>query len=255
MEKEIQVWNKVMSSALAIPGVKIDRYNFLTSELRQFCQPEELPKAVNNPVDVLTKKQIKTVADSCVNNHMLKVTTLSFVAGLPGSWGMAAAIPADLAQYFYHTIVLAQKLAYLYGVPDLCDENGNLTETSQDMLTFFVGVMMGVAVTGDAIRKVSKAFAAQVAKKLPQKALTKTVYYPIIKKTAYWLGVKLTRKSFSNVLSKSIPIIGGVISGGLTAATFRPAAKRLQKKLERQMYEIRNFSDYDEAEVISDSKA
>ena len=60
MEKEIQVWNKVMSSALAIPGVKIDRYNFLTSELRQFCQPEELPKAVNNPVDVLTKKQIKT---------------------------------------------------------------------------------------------------------------------------------------------------------------------------------------------------
>ena len=255
MEKEIQVWNKVMSSALAIPGVKIDRQNFLTSELRQFCQPEELSKAVNNPVDVLTKKQIKTVADSCINNHMLKVTTLSFVAGLPGGWSMAAAIPADMAQYFYHTIVLAQKLAYLYGIPDLCDENGNLTETSQDMLTFFVGVMMGVAVAGDAIRKVSKAFAVQVAKKLPQKALTKTVYYPIIKKTAYWLGVKLTRKSFANVLSKSIPLIGGVISGGLTAATFRPAAKRLQKKLEGQMYEIRNFSDYDEAEVISDSEA
>lgn len=255
MEKEIQVWNKVMSSALAIPGVKIDRQNFLTSELRQFCQPEELPKAVNNPVDVLTKKQIKTVADSCINNHMLKVTTLSFVAGLPGGWGMAAAIPADMAQYFYHTIVLAQKLAYLYGVPDLCDENGNLTETSQDMLTFFVGVMMGVAVAGDAIIKVSKAFAAQVAKKLPQKALTKTVYYPIIKKTAYWLGVKLTRKSFANVLSKSIPLVGGVISGGLTAATFRPAAQRLQKKLEEQMYEIRNFADYDESEVISDSEA
>ena len=35
---------------------------------------------------------------------------------------MAATIPADLAQDFWHAIVLSQKLAYLYGWPDLLED-------------------------------------------------------------------------------------------------------------------------------------
>lgn len=168
----------------------------------------------------------------------MKVTSLSVVAGIPGGLAMAATIPADMAQYYWHTFVLAQKLAYLYGIPDLRDENGNLTETSQDMLTLFVGVMMGAAAANNAIKNVSKAFAVQVVKRLPQKALTKTVYYPIIKQVAKWIGIKLTKDTFAKGVGKTIPILGGVISGGLTAATFRPSAKCLQKKLKEQMYDI-----------------
>lgn len=36
MANEVTVWNKVMSSALAIPGVQVDRKTFLRSELRQY---------------------------------------------------------------------------------------------------------------------------------------------------------------------------------------------------------------------------
>lgn len=184
MASEVTVWNKVMSSALAIPGVQVDRETFLRSELRQYCSKDELEKAISNPVDVLSEDRIDSLANSCINNHLLKVTSLSVVAGIPGGLAMAATIPADMAQYYWHTFVLAQKLAYLYGIPDLRDENGNLTETSQDMLTLFVGVMMGAAAANNAIKNVSKAFAVQVVKRLPQKALTKTVYYPIIKQVA-----------------------------------------------------------------------
>lgn len=238
MANEVTVWNKVMSSALAIPGVQVDRETFLRSELRQYCSKDELEKAVSNPVNVLSEDRIDSLANSCINNHLLKVTSLSVVAGIPGGLAMAATIPADMAQYYWHTFVLAQKLAYLYGIPDLRDENGNLTETSQDMLTLFVGVMMGAAVANNAIKNVSKAFAAQVVKRLPQKALTKTVYYPIIKQVAKWIGIKLTKDTFAKSVGKTIPILGGVISGGLTAATFRPSAKRLQKKLKEQMHDI-----------------
>lgn len=136
-------------------------------------------------------------------------------------------------------------------MPDLCDENGNLTETSQDMLTLFVGVMMGVGAANNAITKISKAFAAQVVKRLPQKALTKTFYYPIIKQIAKWLGVKLTKETFAKSVGKAIPILGGIVSGGLTAATFKPAAKRLQKKLQEQMYDIRTFSEDGDVEEVA----
>lgn len=238
MANEVTVWNKVMSSALAIPGVQVDRETFLRSELRQYCSKDELEKAISNPVDVLSEDRIDSLANSCINNHLLKVTSLSVVAGIPGGLAMAATIPADMAQYYWHTFVLAQKLAYLYGIPDLRDENGNLTETSQDMLTLFVGVMMGAAAANNAIKNVSKAFAVQVVKRLPQKALTKTVYYPIIKQVAKWIGIKLTKDTFAKGVGKTIPILGGIISGGLTAATFHPSAKRLQKKLKEQMYDI-----------------
>lgn len=262
MANEVTVWNKVMSSALAIPGVQVDRETFLRSELRQYCAKDELEKAISNPVDVLSEDRLDSLANSCINNHLLKVTSLSVVAGIPGGLAMAATIPADMAQYYWHTFVLAQKLAYLYGIPDLRDENGNLTETSQDMLTLFVGVMMGAAAANNAIKNVSKAFAVQVVKRLPQKALTKTVYYPIIKQVAKWIGVKLTKDTFAKGIGKTIPILGGVISGGLTAATFLPSAKRLQKKLKEQMHDIHipegDTEEYEEAtftEVVDGSES
>lgn len=117
------------------------------------------------------------------------------------------------------------------------------------MLTLFVGVMMGAAAANNAIKNVSKAFAVQVVKRLPQKALTKTVYYPIIKQVAKWIGIKLTKDTFAKGVGKTIPILGGIISGGLTAATFRPSAKRLQKKLKEQMYDI-HISEGDTDEYV-----
>lgn len=179
------------------------------------------------------------MANACINNHTAKVTAISAAAGIPGGIAMAATIPGDMAQYYWHTFVLAQKLAYLYGIPDLRDEDGNLSETAQDMLTLFVGVMMGAAAANNVIKNLSKAFAEQVVKRLPQQALTKTVYYPIIKQVAKWIGINLTKGSFAKGVGKAIPILGGVISGALTYASFRPSAKRLQKKLQEQMYDIK----------------
>lgn len=252
MANEITLWNKVMSTAMGIPGVKIDREAFLRAELRPYCTKDELDKAVQNPVGVVSQKRIDELANSCIRNQTAKVTAISTVAGLPGGFAMAATIPADMAQYYWHTFVLAQKLAYLYGIPDLRDENGNLTETSMDMLTLFVGVMMGAAAANNAIKNISKAFAVQVAKRLPQKALTKTIYYPIIKQVAKWIGIKLTKDSFAKGVGKAIPFIGGAISGGLTLATFHPSAKRLQKKLREQMYDIKADQKNVDAETLKE---
>lgn len=236
MANEIQVWNKVMSTALAMPGVKVDRNQFLTNKLGRYCTEAQLQIALSvSPIKVLSRQDIDRIANSVISSHVKQVTTISAVAGLPGGFTMAATIPADIAQYYYHVFNLSQKLAYLYGYPDLLDENGNATDDTINLLTIFTGIMMGAAVANNAIREVSKQLAAKAVKRLPQQALTKGVIYPLVKKIAAMLGYKLTKETFAKGVGKLIPVLGGVISGGLTLATFRPGAKRLQKTLQGEM--------------------
>lgn len=235
MSTEVGMWDKVMSVAMSFPGVKVNRNEFLVSALNTLCSEEQLKLIADGkrPADFLSIKAIDRLADSYISSHTVKVTALSAAAGLPGGWTMAATIPADLAQYYYHVFVLGQELAYLYGFPDLSDEKGALTEEATSVLTLFAGCMMGVGVANEAIQKLVENFAKEVVKRLPKYALTKTVIYPIVKQVAKWIGVKLTKDSFAKGLGKVVPILGGVISGGLTLATFKPGANKLKKTLHK----------------------
>lgn len=42
----------------------------------------------------------------------------------------------------------------------------------------------------------------------------------------------MTKQIFANGVSKIVPIIGGIATGGLTYATFKPGAKKLQKSFQ-----------------------
>ncbi len=230
------VWKKVMSTALAVPGVKVDRNKFLRNELANWCDKGQIEEVVSTyPHHVLSRKIIDRVAKSCIKSHLYKVVATSAVAGLPGGWGLLATVPADVAQYYWHVFVLSQKLAYLYGWPDLCDEDGNLTDTACEMLTVFVGIMMGVAAANTAIREVVKGFAGQVVKRLPRMALTKGAVYPLIKQIAKWVGINLTKPLFAKSLGKVIPVLGAGISGTITYVTFSKESKRLQRNLKENM--------------------
>lgn len=233
MSTEVGVWDKVMSMAISVPRVKVNRNAFLVGALNGLCSVEQLKEISDGkrPADYLSIETIDRLADSYINSHTTKVTALSAAAGLPGGWTMAATIPADMAQYYYHVFVLGQEMAYLYGFPDLTDENGTLTEEAKNVLTLFAGAMMGVSVANEAIQQLAQNFAKQIVKRLPKYALTKTVIYPIVKQVAKWIGVKLTKESFAKGLGKVVPLLGGVISGGLTYITFRPGAKKLKKTL------------------------
>lgn len=77
----------------------------------------------------------------------------------------------------------------------------------------------------------TKALAEQVVKRIPRMTLTKTVWYPIIKQIAKWLGIKVTKDSFAKGAAKVVPFLGAGLSGGLTYITFKPQANRLMKHL------------------------
>lgn len=175
---------------------------------------------------------ITDAASTSVTHETRNVTMISTAAGIPGGLAMIGTIPADVAQYMGHMLRIAQKLAYIYGWPDLFDsKDEELDEATEGVLTLFIDVLFGVVIAQEGITKVTTMIAANVAKKLPQKALTKGILYPTVKKVAGYLGASLTKKAFANGAAKAIPVIGALLSGGLTLSTFLPMSKRLQKHL------------------------
>ena len=104
----------------------------------------------------------------------------------------------------------------------------------------------------------SSALAKQILKKLPQKALTKTFYYPIVKGICKFFGVSMTKSLFAKGVSKAVPILGGVVSGGITFATLRPMGQRLADTLDDAhfSYTEKDFhEDWEDIVEISEEEA
>ncbi|MEU1124813.1 hypothetical protein ABZ371_14880 [Streptomyces sp. NPDC005899] len=227
-------FSALLAGAARLPGVRVDREAYLRTALARHCSEddvrravEETPAAAGIPLAVLDR-----VANESIRYETAKVSALSAAAGIPGFIAMPATVPADLAQYVGHMLRIAQKLAYLFSWPDLFSaENDDLDDATKGVLTLFFGVMFGTQSANAAVGKVAGMISEQVAKKLPQQALTKGVVYPVVKKVAQHLGVEMTKQTFAKSVSKAIPLVGAAVSGGLTYATFRPMARRLKTHL------------------------
>ena len=243
MEKENLIWNKILNTVLKMPGVKVDRVGFLRHELRPYCNQSRLQMLGSvRPYTVVSEQVIDKLARQCVRHHVTVVTATSTVVGLPGGLAMAATLPADLTQYFYHVFVLSQKLAYLYGYPDLCDDDGELNDVAIDLLTIFMGVMMGAPVAEKGLGELSKAVAENAVTRLPRVALTMTALVPIVAQLTKMIGTRLSKDSLTKSVGRFIPVAGGLFSGGLTLYTFRRGANRLRRQLSAQR---RLFDDGD----------
>lgn len=246
-------WDGVLDTVMKTPGIKVDRKEFLSSVFKPFGDVSTI--ADNRPIDLFDEEIIEKVAKDVINGQTIKVTTISTIAGIPGGYAMIGTIPADLMQYYFHVLVLAQKLGYIYGWPDLLEEDGGMGEGARNVLTLFVGVMFGAQAANKALGELAKRLASQVAKRLPQQALTKTFLYPIVKQIAKWLGVKLTKDQFGKAVSKIVPFVGGILSGGITVATFRPMANRLRNELRNEMKLFKSkdshfyFDDFEEVQT------
>jgi hypothetical protein len=227
-------FTQVLDAAAKLPGVRINRAAYLRTALKRHCTDEQIKRAIaDSPAAAgIPLKVIAEAANTSIAYETSKATGLSTLAGIPGGLAMVGTVPADLAQYMGHMLRIAQKLAYIYSWPDLFAEEGEeVDEATESMLILFVGVMFGVQIAQGGVARVASMIAGNVAKKLPQKALTQGVIYPIVKRVASYLGVNMTKKLFASGVAKVIPVVGAVLSGGLTLGTFLPMSRRLQKHL------------------------
>lgn len=243
MQNEIDsngVFETMLVNCLQVPGVKVNRNKFLYDALSKYeHDPKKISNAIStNPIDAgIDKKTLDKVAKSIINKRTLISSGSSFVAGLPGGFAMMASVPADMAQYFGIAIRLAQELVYIYGEEDLFDGASIYDSKVRHTLIVYIGVMFGIEGASQVVRLVSSQLSKAALKKLPTKALTKTFYYPIIKNIGRMLSIKVTKNTFAKGVSKSIPIIGGVISGGMTFLSLRPMGQKLQECLSEAKFD------------------
>lgn len=229
----------IIMLAVKVPGVHVTRDKFLQKELFKSYPQEVIDKAIEtNPAQAgISSEDLDKIADAVINYERNCVSGISVALGTPGGWAMAATIPADIAQYYGYTLRALQKLLYLYGFPEIdTDEEGLYIDTeTMNTIILCLGVMNGVAGANNAIKGMAKAFAIGVEKKLMNTALTKGAFYPFVKAVAKWFGVRMTKEIFSGFFKKAIPVVGGVIGGGITFLSFKPCCMRLKNALQDTM--------------------
>ncbi len=236
----------IISSAVKLPLVKVNRNEFLAETFAS--SGKNIQDVVDfGPVTAgISQEEIETIANKLIIKRTSESSIASFVAGIPGGLAMAATIPADVAQFFGMALRLAQELSYLFGAQDLWVDGQVDDERIKSQLIMYCGVMFGVSGAVSGVRVLSTQIAKTTLKKLPQKALTKTFWYPIVKQIGKAVGVKVTKTTVAQGVSKAVPIIGGVISGSLNFASMMPMAKRLYEAFDKSTF------DYSDEELQAD---
>ena len=224
---------EIIAQVIKLPNVKVDRAAFLHKELIRYYPEETVKTAIEyNPAYAgIDKQRINKIANKVIQHETNKVSGISFAAGLPGGFALAATIPADVVQYLAFTIRAIQEIAYLYGFDEFDFEEEELDSYAMDQILIFLGAMYGVQGVDGSIKVIAEAAAQKTSKVLANEALTKTAIYPVVKKVAKELRSKITKRIYVKGASKAVPVIGGAVSGGLTYATFKPNCKRLKRSL------------------------
>lgn len=221
--------------SLRVPGIRINREEFLRRELHKNYSQKVIDDAVliNPAYAGIPVEEVDKIVDEVIKYERVCVSGISTALGVPGGVAIAATVPADITQYYGYMLRVAQKMLYLYGFPEINpdEHNASLDSETMNILILCLGVMYGAAGANNAIKAMAKALASGVEKQLMKKALTKGAIYPIVKSVSKWFGVKMTKEVFAGFFKKAIPVVGGVIGGGLTFVTFKPCCVKLKESL------------------------
>ncbi len=76
-----------------------------------------------------------------------------------------------------------------------------------------------------------KVVAPSVQKRVASMALTKTAWYLPLRGALRFIGLNITKQSVGKAVSKVVPIVGGVISGGMTLVSLGSESNRLKRHL------------------------
>ena len=224
-----------LAKVVRVPGVRVNRDEFLRQELRKLRMDEDaIARAIDsNPLLAgVALTEIDRLAEDAISYETNKSAAISFVAGIPGGFAMLGTIPADLMQYYVHALRIMQKLAYLYGWGELLPDGRDADDDTLGVLAVFFGVMLGV---GGAAQSLT-AFARVAAKTAYQnhatkRALMSITWYPVVKHSLRLIGINITKSTAAKGFSKIVPVIGGFVSSGLTFMALQSQSALLKEHL------------------------
>lgn len=175
---------------------------------------------------------IEKAISKVIASHTRNVGVSGFVSGLGGFATMVVSVPADVSAYYINASRMVAAVAYLRGY-DIDSEE------VESMIALTLLGSAGVEVAAKAGVKIAEKGAAAALKKLPGRVLIE-----INKKVGFRLFTKFGEKGAIN-LAKGIPLLGGVIGGGVNVATFRAISS--YARLNFPEVEFEDFPSYQSA--------
>lgn len=156
--------------------------------------------------------------------QIAKCTTSGFITSLGGLITLPIAVPANLASVWYVQLRMIAVIAVMGGMDPSDDE---------------VQTLAYVCLTGTSISKIFREAGVQFGNKLTMSLIKKipgTILTKINQKVGFRFLTKFGTKGIVN-LGKMIPLVGGVIGGGIDLVGTRVIAKKahnvfIQKQIE-----------------------
>lgn len=223
---------KLLNGLFKLPTCKIDRNDYLIDAFSPYYPMEKVLQVLRSspikegvPTELLNK-----LSQEAIKSETCKATSCSFLTGL-SPMGLLTAVPtatADMVQFMVHSLRLSQKLAYLYGWPDLTDLEGG-----KKVLTVFMGCMLGVDRAEETIKVLSEELVKQYNRNNDSEEfiVSTPLVVTFVKNITEAMAIVLSKQAGKNIAGRALPFIGGVISGGLTYYLFKNAGKNLYNAL------------------------
>ena len=235
--------------ALRIPGVHVNRSEYLSNAFKKYCDAQTIEKAIaTTPVKAGISRSIadKAANDSISLQKTLATATSIGLGATPGGVTVdLTTTVADLGQFYGHLLVIMQKLMYIYGYPelDLTKDEGGIDDGTMNLIIISIGTMAGVEVAGKFLNKMAEMLAMSVPKKLLKGVLAEKVAFQVSKEVLNYFGIRLTRDLATKGLGNGIKFFGGVIVGGITLITFNTSCSNFQKEISDTPLSNPNYVD------------
>jgi uncharacterized protein (DUF697 family) len=172
-----------------------------------------IPK-VSLPIDDLVddyvnkNKDVESAAKSLINNSVVKCGTSGFVTGFGGFATMIVTLPANITSVMYVQLRMCCAIAKMAGYDIKSDQTQTL------IFACLTGSAVSNVLKQTGIRFGNKLGVAMV-KKIPGKTLQ-----VINQKVGFKFVTKFGEKGIIN-LGKVVPVLGGIIGGGIDVASTR----------------------------------
>lgn len=104
-DDDVSLAARFLRNVVRLKAVQIDRAQFLRAELRKAGVSDTMIEAA---IDArpgaagIESGVLDSIARATIEFETRKSSAFSFAMGLPGGFGVAATVPADLSQYYVH---------------------------------------------------------------------------------------------------------------------------------------------------------
>ncbi len=179
--------------------------------------------------DVAVKKMI--------NYQVAKCTTSGFLTGLGGLITLPVTVPANISSVLYVQMRMIACTACMAGLDVSSDQVQTmiyacLAGVSMVEVAKNVGIKFGVKLTTNLVKKIPGAVLVKINQKVGFRFLT-----------------KFGTKGVINI-GKTVPIIGGVISGGIDLVETKVIGNRAYKMFFKGDFDVKDKKDDKEVKVI-----